>query len=176
MVDPAIGPRLVQAREALKLTQKGMFEASGIPVSTQKKYEGSHREPGSAHLSRLARTGINVNWLLTGAGNMLLMLDEAHHAPASASALAGAADFYPCGVPPGPLLASSAVPYRVGLVDSLLLEQVIAVFIEYIDANRDRVRIDRSRHAAVIAVLYKIAAAAGKADKSELEQVLRAAA
>lgn len=173
MIDPAIGARLIQAREALNLTQKGMFQTSGVPVSTLKKYEGSHREPGAAHLSRLARAGINVNWLLTGDGNMLLMLDPA---PAGESASMGAPELYPCGVPPGPLLASSAVPYRTGLVDSLLLEQVIAVFIEYIDANRDRVRIDRSRHAAVIAVLYKIAAATGKADKSELEQVLRAAA
>lgn len=72
MVDPQIGARLVQARKALKKTQEELFDALGIPVSTQKKYEGSHREPGSAHLARLARAGINVNWLLTGVGPVLL--------------------------------------------------------------------------------------------------------
>lgn len=146
-------------------------KAGNMPLPSFKDYVAGNRMPGGEALASLALLGINLNWLLSGNGGMLV-LDEAHPAVGAQ----GAQLYQGSAAPAGSVLALTAVPYRVGLVDSLLLEQVIAIFLEYLDANKDRVRIDRGRHAAVIAVLYKIAAASGKADKAELEQVLRAAA
>jgi transcriptional regulator with XRE-family HTH domain len=67
--------RLARAREALGLTQQALSERSGIPLSTLKKYEGSHREPGTTALAQLVAVGINVNWLLTGDGPPMLLAE-----------------------------------------------------------------------------------------------------
>jgi len=79
--------RLVMGRERLKLTQKELGGLIGIPVSTLKKYEGSHREPGAEALARYGRAGLNVHWLATGEGEMLMTSrsDAAiHHAVSEA--------------------------------------------------------------------------------------------
>jgi hypothetical protein len=51
-----------------------MSEVTEIPLPTWKKYEGSNREPGAEALAAMARTGVNLHWLLTGQGAMLLTL------------------------------------------------------------------------------------------------------
>jgi transcriptional regulator with XRE-family HTH domain len=66
-----VGSRLLAVRAHLKMTQVSFGEATGIPKSTLQKYEGSHRDPGCEALAAIARLGVNVNWLLTGAGEML---------------------------------------------------------------------------------------------------------
>lgn len=67
-MDGQLGERLVQARGELGLTQKGFADATGVPLSTLKKYEGSHTVPGYEALRGIAKTGINVHWLLTSEG------------------------------------------------------------------------------------------------------------
>ena len=69
--------------------------------------------------------------------------------------------------------AKAAAP---GAIDSVLLQEVMEFFARWVRDNATRVRIDQDRHAAVIAVLYKIAAKSGKVEKPELEQVLSLAA
>lgn len=54
------------------LTQPALAAAAGIPLSTEQKYEGGHRQPGSDALAGYVRAGINANWLLTGEGQMLV--------------------------------------------------------------------------------------------------------
>lgn len=46
--------------------------ATGIPVSTLKKYESNHSTPGGEAIQSIAGVGINVHWLVTGEGPMLL--------------------------------------------------------------------------------------------------------
>ena len=49
-----------------------MSDATGIPVSSLNKYEGDHVQPGAEALAQLARTGINIHWLVTNDGPMLM--------------------------------------------------------------------------------------------------------
>lgn len=69
---PSLGSRLKALRQALGRTQAEMSAATGIPLPTLKKYEGSDREPGAEALAAMARTGVNLHWLLTGKGTMLI--------------------------------------------------------------------------------------------------------
>jgi hypothetical protein len=52
----------------MELTQPDMCEISGIPVSSQKKYEGDHAEPGGEALTRYAQAGVNLQYVATGQG------------------------------------------------------------------------------------------------------------
>ncbi len=61
-------------------------------------------------------------------------------------------------------------------VDSLLHEAVTRFFFRWLDANADRVTVSRERYAALIAVLYKMAAIRGSIHEPELDQMLRALA
>lgn len=67
-----VGDRLSIGREALGLTQSELSRLSGVPLSTIKKYEGSHTEPGREALERFVRAGINANWLVVGAEPILI--------------------------------------------------------------------------------------------------------
>ncbi|MGQ0530557.1 MAG: helix-turn-helix domain-containing protein [Panacagrimonas sp.] len=68
----SIGDRLRAAREAMGLTQPALAAAAGIPLSTQQKYEGDHRQPGADSLAGYVRAGISAHWLLVGKPPMLL--------------------------------------------------------------------------------------------------------
>ena len=61
-----LSARLKSAREALKLTQDEIATQSGIPLSTYQKYELGLRQPGADQLQKLAKVGIDLNWLITG--------------------------------------------------------------------------------------------------------------
>jgi transcriptional regulator with XRE-family HTH domain len=71
-VDPAIGPRIREARELLRLTQAdlaGMFggEAKGIQNN-----ELGKTMPNSRVIAALVAAGVNANWILSGIGPKLL--------------------------------------------------------------------------------------------------------
>lgn len=154
MSDRDLAARLVQARNALKLTQDALSGASGIPLSTLKKYEGSHREPGAEALGRLVKAGLNANWLLTGEGDMRVDTVPARNAEPTAKNAVEAAE----------------------AVDSLLLQEVIDFFYAWLAARDGEVKIARSAHGAVISVLYRIALQSGGVKPEEMEQVLKLAA
>lgn len=61
-------------------------------------------------------------------------------------------------------------------IDPLLLERVVSLMLEYLEENKDRVRIDIKRQAALIAVLYRWAAKSGGISDEEFAQLMRAAA
>lgn len=67
-----ISDRLRLVREHLGLTQPGAATKFGIPLGTYKQYEKGPSEPGAGALRGLADGGVNINWLLTGEGEMLL--------------------------------------------------------------------------------------------------------
>lgn len=67
-----IGERLCTIRGKFDLSQEGAAAKYFIPLGSWKKYEIGPSEPGSGALRKLAEGGVNVNWLLTGEGEMLL--------------------------------------------------------------------------------------------------------
>lgn len=68
--DTELGRRLRAWRQALGLTQAQMAECLRLHIGVLKKYETGHNTPGGEALAAYARTGVNVNWLLTGEGEM----------------------------------------------------------------------------------------------------------
>ena len=66
------GERLKKARAALRLTQREPADTAGMPLPSHKDYEWGKRTPGGDALAAYARAGINVQWLLTGEGEMLV--------------------------------------------------------------------------------------------------------
>ncbi|WP_157205420.1 helix-turn-helix domain-containing protein, partial [Methylomonas koyamae] len=67
----SIHERLRTVRNHLALSQSDAALKFGIPVSTYRKYETGPSEPGAGALRELANNGVNINWLLTGEGEML---------------------------------------------------------------------------------------------------------
>lgn len=68
----SIGSRFLEWRKALGKTQPEMSELTGIPLQNWKRYEGSKVIPGGDFIGKAVSAGVNANWLLTGAGPMLL--------------------------------------------------------------------------------------------------------
>ncbi|MEW5790004.1 MAG: helix-turn-helix domain-containing protein [Pseudomonadota bacterium] len=66
-----IRDRIKAWRHALGLTQEEFARRVGIPKRTLVGYENGEREPGSSALAAIAKTGVNMTWLLTGEGEML---------------------------------------------------------------------------------------------------------
>jgi len=64
--------RLKQIREELRKTQKEMAALVGGHESTWQKYERGDSLPGSEVLQSLANLGFNINWILTGEGEMYI--------------------------------------------------------------------------------------------------------
>ena len=64
--------RFKELRKKLNISQKILAEKLGIPVTAVSKYETGKIKPSSDILGRLiAVYDININWLLTGKGNLL---------------------------------------------------------------------------------------------------------
>lgn len=82
----SIGGRLIEARKALDLTQDGFSTQTGLPLSTLKKYEGEHREPGSEALALIAKAGVNLHWLITGDGAPLVAAQNIAEQPRAPTA------------------------------------------------------------------------------------------
>lgn len=69
--EDTIGSRLRQWRIALGLTQAQLAERLGVHIGVLKKYEQGLNVPGGEALAAIARTGVDMRWLLTGEGEML---------------------------------------------------------------------------------------------------------
>ncbi len=66
-----IGSRIKAWRKHLGLTQVGFAELSGVHIGVLKKYERGVNVPGGEVLGAFSQTGVNINWLLTGEGEMI---------------------------------------------------------------------------------------------------------
>lgn len=67
-----ISDRLTQLKDKLGLSQAQVSSKFGIPLGTWRQYERGPSEPGAGALRNLADGGVNIHWLLTGEGEMLL--------------------------------------------------------------------------------------------------------
>jgi transcriptional regulator with XRE-family HTH domain len=129
---PTLGSRLKALRQRLGRTQAQMSDATDIPLPTWKKYEGSDRDPGAEALAAMARTGVNLHWLLTGQGPMLLA------SPAATS--------YSVAEP------SAGWPQKTGTVNVDALAAIIRG-LEDAEAHGGG-RIDPAKKSALIATAY----------------------
>ncbi len=67
-----IGARIKQWRAEKNLKQDAASSLLGISFSTYQKYEMDISKPGSDALEAFAKADVNINWLITGKGPMLL--------------------------------------------------------------------------------------------------------
>lgn len=72
MSDAAMAGRLKAIREASAKTQREFAERIHIKWRTWQEYEAGNRVPGGQALQAIAAAGFNVNWVLTGDGEMRL--------------------------------------------------------------------------------------------------------
>ncbi len=71
----SISERLKQVIESKNLNIKEFSELSGIPYRSIQNYLRHEREPNVEALAKLKETmNIDINWLLTGEGNMFQIL------------------------------------------------------------------------------------------------------
>lgn len=85
--DFSIGKRLRLVRTAAKETQRTFSERIGIPFSSYQGYEMGLRVPGGEALKLLANAGVDVIWLLTGRGSMLLNTSSVYEVSSEIGAL-----------------------------------------------------------------------------------------
>ena len=65
-----IGNRLKEWRKHLGMTQDTYSSLVGVSIGVYKKYEAGYNVPGGEALAAFSTTGVNINWLLTGEGDM----------------------------------------------------------------------------------------------------------
>lgn len=66
----SIGERLKRWRRTRHETQDTLAKILEVDVGVLRKYENGVNAPGSQFLLRACNQGLNINWLLTGAGTM----------------------------------------------------------------------------------------------------------
>jgi transcriptional regulator with XRE-family HTH domain len=62
-----IGARIREERERLGLSQRAFGEVGGVEANAQGKYENGERTPKADYLARVAKRGVDVLYVLTGA-------------------------------------------------------------------------------------------------------------
>lgn len=74
--EDSIGARLRLWRISLGLTQAQLAERLGVHIGVLKKYEQGVNVPGGEVLAAIAKTGVNMTWLLTGEGEMRVQVPD----------------------------------------------------------------------------------------------------
>lgn len=67
---PPVAQRLREWRKHLDLTQLQLAARLNIDIGVLRKYENGINVPGGRVLASMGETGVNLNWLLTGVGQM----------------------------------------------------------------------------------------------------------
>lgn len=65
-----ISKRLRQVCEAKSWKIKDFAEHTGISYRTLQGYVGGEREPNAEGMAAIAKAGVNLNWLVSGKGDM----------------------------------------------------------------------------------------------------------
>ena len=68
--------RIKQVRSQLNLSQKDFAEKIGVDQARVSRWEKEKSLPSSSSLIEIARLGVNINWLLTGEGEMMLEIQS----------------------------------------------------------------------------------------------------
>ncbi|HHT7633028.1 helix-turn-helix domain-containing protein [Pasteurella multocida] len=65
-----ISERLKQICELKNWRIKDFAEMTGLPYRTMQGYIGGEREPNAEGMAAIAKAGVNLNWLVSGEGEM----------------------------------------------------------------------------------------------------------
>lgn len=154
----SIAARLRLLRHRLGFARRSDMAAHlGLPSSTYSAYEGENGPPKVEWLLELAHRGVNLNWLLSGEGEMMLVSPDAVTANSAVIPLSTTAG----PVTPSPRLYPKAEPEAT--VDAYLLAAMISrVEREERDRGRPLTALEKGE---VIARLY---AASARLTESEL--------
>lgn len=71
-----ISERLKQVCEAKNWKITDFAEQTGIAYRTMQGYIGGEREPNAEGMSGIAKAGVNLNWLVSGEGEMFQNLTQ----------------------------------------------------------------------------------------------------
>ena len=71
-----ISERLRQVCEAKNWKIKDFAEQTGIAYRTLQGYVGGEREPNAEGMTGIAKAGVNLNWLVSGEGEMLQTITQ----------------------------------------------------------------------------------------------------
>jgi len=123
-----ISARLKLVRSTLGLTQKQISDKIGAKTPSWKDNEAGKTIPGGKVLAGLSRLGVNINWVLTDDGEM--MIGDGSHAPL-----------------PGD---EHAVPV---VLDAQLLGQIMVIFMDA--ARQQDVEIPPSELGGIAATAYE---------------------
>ncbi len=63
--------RIKEIRKKLNLSQKDLAEKIGVDQARVSRWEKDKSLPSSGSLTEISRLGVNINWLLTGEGQMM---------------------------------------------------------------------------------------------------------
>lgn len=77
--DKSLGERLKILRETWKLTQEDMSVLMNIVLRSYQNYERGIRQPRSGDITALAARNVDLNWLLTGKGEMFSSDPDVRH-------------------------------------------------------------------------------------------------
>lgn len=143
-----IAERLKSSRAALGLKQEDIAALTGIPIDTLRKYEGGTRLPGAEALEKLAKVGVDLNWLVTG---VRYTSDETgklfySYPPPSTNRK-------PIPVAPQPKVRERAGTPAPAALDVAALQTVTELLEE--ELARKHARLDPARKAEVVAMLYE---------------------
>ncbi len=71
-MENTLGTRLKALREKLNLSQKEMAKIMGVSLRVYQYYEKDEQKPSYEKLAKLSTLRVDMNWLLTGEGEMFL--------------------------------------------------------------------------------------------------------
>ena len=72
----SISERLRQVCEAKNWKITDFAEQAGIAYRTLQGYVGGEREPNAEGMTGIAKAGVNLNWLVSGEGEMFQILTQ----------------------------------------------------------------------------------------------------
>lgn len=75
--EDSLGLRLKTWRKHLKMRQMAFADLVQVHVGMIRKYEANYTVPGGEILLEFAKTGLNINWLLLGEGEMSVIKETA---------------------------------------------------------------------------------------------------
>lgn len=189
----AIGDRLREERERLRLSQADFAEKAGVHRNTQVRYESDKREPDSSYLEAIRALGIDVDYVLFGHPNAEapvecpflqsrgierpFTLDECRRTASGRGRFGGSiasAHGQACPeCPKNPIKRGPSIESSLPDVDGRLLENVLEA-LEVVLARKG-VALAPPKKARTTAMLYRVAKASGRVDPKMVEDAVEVA-
>jgi transcriptional regulator with XRE-family HTH domain len=186
----AIGDRLREERERLRLSQADFAEQAGIHRNTQVRYETNKTEPETSYLETIRALGVDVDYVLFGLPNpnapvtcpFLERLGvnrpiTLHECRWNASGQRGATSAHAVAhqqackeCPKNPITHGVSVDVQTADVDGRLLERLL----EEIESRLEKSgrKLAPAKKARIVVMLYRASRAVGNIDLKMIEDAI----